>query len=79
MEGVSYREHDSGSLVWFANMTDRYYERMKLIDALEIKIVPGDIDYGKKVIFDWDILGYDNYYIWLQLNIKNPWDVASSG
>lgn len=72
-------ESDSGSLVWFANMTDRFYERLKLLDALEVSIMPDDPDEGKIVEFEWDILGYDNNYIWLQLYIKNPWDVAADG
>lgn len=60
-------------------MTDRFYERMKLLDALEVRIMPDDPDEGKVVEFEWDILGYDNDYIWLQLYIKNPWDVAADG
>lgn len=60
-------------------MTDRFYERLKLLDALEVSIMPDDPDEGKIVEFEWDILGYDNNYIWLQLYIKNPWDVAADG
>lgn len=29
--------------------------------------------------FEWDILGYDTDYIWLQLVIDNPWDVSADG
>ena len=64
-EDGGYRRRDSGSLVWFANMTDRFHERMKLLEALEIRIVPSDADYGMPVKFDWDVHGYDNNYIWL--------------
>jgi hypothetical protein len=60
-------------------MTDRFYERMKLLDALEIKILPDDPEVGKVVNFDWDILGYDTEYIYLQLYIKNPWEVSVDG
>ena len=61
-------------------MTDRYHERMKLLEALEVKIIPEDDDFlSKTVDFEWDIYGYDNDYVWLQLNIKNPWDVAADG
>ena len=60
-------------------MTDKFHERMKLLEALEIKIIPEDSDYGKPVEFNWDIHGYDNNFIWLQLDIKNPWDVSASG
>jgi len=52
---------------------------MKLLDALEIKILPEDRDFGVTVDFDWDILGYDEKYIWLQLYIRNPWEVAADG
>ena len=41
------------------------YEKMKLLDAMEIKIVPDDRENGKDVIFEWDILGYDTSWIWL--------------
>ena len=32
----SARRHNSGSLVWFADMQERYYERLKLLDAMQI-------------------------------------------
>ena len=53
------KKHESGSLVWFADMQDRYYERMKLLDAMQIQILPDDPDFGTIVEFGWDILGYD--------------------
>ena len=28
------KHYDSGSLVWFADMEERYYERLKLLDAM---------------------------------------------
>ena len=40
-------------------MQDRYYERMKLLDAMQIQILPDDPDFGNIVEFGWDILGYD--------------------
>ena len=52
---------------------------MKLLDAMEIKIIPDDQEESKDVIFEWDIHGYDSDYIWLQLFIKNPWDIAADG
>lgn len=52
---------------------------MKLLDALEVKIEPNDLDSDKTVKFEWDILGYDSDFIWLQLIIDNPWDVAADG
>ena len=60
-------------------MTNLNHERMKLLEALEINIQPEDEEFGKVVDFDWDIHGYDNNYVWLQLFIKNPWDVAGDG
>jgi len=60
-------------------MTDRFYERMKLLDALEIKIMPDDPEIGKVVNFKWDILGYNTEYIYLQLSLQNPWEVSADG
>jgi len=41
-------------------MTDRFYEKMKLLNALEIKIMPEDPESEKTINFKWDILGYSN-------------------
>lgn len=60
-----YTRRESGSLVWFANMTDRFHERMKLLEALEVRIIPEDDEVGQVVEFDWDIKGYDNNFVWL--------------
>ena len=46
-------------------MESRYHERLLLLDALEILIEPKDLEFGTPVEFEWDILGYDNNYIWL--------------
>ena len=62
--------------VYFANETSRYYERMQLIDALELLITPEDSENAKKVEFTWDMIGYNQDYIWLQLTFLNPWDIS---
>ena len=59
-------------MVYFANETSRYYERMQLIEALELLISPIDSEYAKKVDFTWDMIGYNKDYIWLQLSFLNP-------
>ena len=48
---------------YFTNGT--FYERMKLIDALELQITPYDSDDKVRVEFDWDIIVYNEDYIWL--------------
>ena len=65
--------------MWFADSEKQHYEKMKLLDALEITISPDDLESGRAIDFDWDILGFDENRIWLQLYIENPWDVAADG
>lgn len=72
----AYTTVDDPSLVWFANKGDRYAERRKLIDALELRITPLDSEIGVKVNFTWDILGYSEDFIWLQMFILNPWEIS---
>lgn len=74
----AYTQVDDPSLVWFANRGDRYAERRKLIDALELRITPEDSEIGIKVNFTWDILGYSEEFIWLQLYILNPWEISQT-
>ena len=64
-----YDRRESNSLVWFADYDALFYQKMKLLDAMEISIIPDDQEFGKKVRFDWDILGYDIDYIWIKLYI----------
>ena len=50
---------DELKLVYFANETNRFYERMQLIDALELKITPPEYsESSTKVDFTWDVAGY---------------------
>ena len=44
-------------LVYFANATERFYERMQLIDALELRITPQGEE-ATPVEFTWDMLAY---------------------
>lgn len=60
----------------FGNMTEMTYERMQLIDALELRITPDDTEKFQRVQFTWDILAYSQDYIWLQLIIENPWQIS---
>ena len=69
-------DSDDPSLVWFADKGDLYAERRKLIDALEVRITPENPEQGRKIEFTWDILGYSEEFIWLQLVIRNPWDIT---
>ena len=78
-DGPKYTKRPSGQVVWFADMEERYFERLKLLEALEIQIRPDDEDFGVFVQFEWDILGYDDNFIWLQLLFQNPWEVAADG
>ena len=55
--------------MWFADFEKQHYEKMKLLDALEITISPGGLESGRVIDFDWDILGYNDSRIWLQLYI----------
>ena len=41
-ELLGYTGHDSGSVVWFADKINQFHEKMKLFDALEVRIVPED-------------------------------------
>ena len=65
-------------VVYFADEDEQYYEKMKLIDALELLITPNDADESvKKIEFSWDITAYSKDYIWMQLNFVNPWDISN--
>ena len=57
--------HEDPTLVYFGNYTDLTYERMQLIDALELRITPDDPEVETRVRFKWDILAYNRDYIWL--------------
>ena len=64
--------------VYFADRDERFYEKMKLIDALELLITPDDShESTKKVEFNWDIRAYSKDYIWIQLDFINPWDISN--
>ena len=59
-------------LVYFADTDETFYEKMKLIEALEILITPDDLEENtKKIEFTWDITAYSRDYIWIQLDIVN--------
>ena len=65
-------------MVYFADEDESYYEKMKLIDALELMITPDDPDEDvKKINFTWDITAYSKEHIWLQLTFQNPWDISN--
>ena len=42
---------------------------MKLLEALEVRIIPEDLEFAKQVEFSWNVLGYDSNFIWIQLDI----------
>lgn len=48
---------------------------MQLIDALELKITP-ESENAKQVEFTWDLLAYNQDYIWLKLVFENPEDIS---
>ena len=65
-------------MVYFADTDETFYEKMKLIDALEILITPDDLQENtKKIEFTWDITAYSRDYIWIQLDFVNPWDISN--
>ena len=46
-------------MVYFSDTDESFYEKMKLINALEILITPDDKDANaKKLEFTWDITAY---------------------
>ena len=73
--GFSLQTKDP-NIVYFANETSRYYERMQLIEALELLISPQDSENAKRVEFTWNMTGYNQDYIWLQLTFINLWDIS---
>ena len=67
-------------MVYFAKDDKSYYEKMQLINALELLITPDDIynsEDVKKIKFTWDITAYSKNYIWMQLYFENPWDISN--
>ena len=65
-------------MVYFANSEESLYEKMKLIDALELLITPEDKEEKtKKIEFTWDITAYTKDYIWIQLEFINPRDISN--
>lgn len=65
-------------MAYFAAEDESYYEKMKLIDALELLITPDDADESvKRINFTWDIKAYSKDNIWLQLKFMNPWDISN--
>ena len=64
-------------LVYFANETSRFYERMQLIDALELQILPNDPENTiHKLEFTWDLIAYDEDNIQIQLHFINPYAIS---
>lgn len=63
--------------VYFGDYTDKTFERMQLVDALEVRITPDDPEVESNAKFTWDILGYNQDFIKLQLIIENPWDISA--
>ena len=49
---------------------------MQLIEALELLISPQDSENAKRVEFTWNMTGYNQDYIWLQLTFINLWDIS---
>ena len=65
-------------MVYFSDTDESVYEKMKLIDALELLITPDDpSEHSESVHFTWDITAYSKDYIWIQLDFINPWEIST--
>ena len=63
--------------MYFSDTDESFYEKMKLINALELLITPDDKEGdAEKIDFTWDITAYSKDYIWIQLDFINPWDIS---
>ena len=49
---------------------------MKLIDALELLITPDDAETAIRLNFTWEMVGFDENWIHIQLEFDNYWDIA---
>lgn len=67
---------NSIDMVYFADKNTRFYEQMKLLDALELLITPDDIETGIRLNFTWEMVGYTQDWIYIQLTFENYWDIA---
>ena len=48
-----------------------------MIDALELQILPDDPENAiYRIEFMWDLIGYNEDYIWIQLYFVNPWALS---
>ena len=52
-------------MVYFADDFTRFYEKMQLIDALELIITPDDPDYAIPIDFTWKMVGYTEDWIYI--------------
>ena len=65
-------------MVYFFDTDESNYEKMKLIDALELLITPNDPNESTESIkYTWDITAYSKDYIWIQLDFINPWEISN--
>ena len=62
-------------IVYFADSERSFYEKMQLIDSMEILVTPVN-DEDKKVEFKWEVMGYNKDYIWLNITFVNPWELS---
>ena len=59
--------------MYFADDEESLYEKMKLINVLEILITPDEKEENtEKIDFTWEITAYNRDYFWIQLDFTNP-------
>ena len=61
---------------YFADNQTRFYEQMKLLDALELLITPDDLEAGIKLNFTWHMVRFTPNSIFIQLTFENYWQIA---
>ena len=68
-------------VLWNDSIRDEGNEQvyLYLLKALDVQLVRNNKDKpGKELIsdFEWDVIGYDTDFIWLQIDFENPGDVG---
>ena len=66
--------------IWFKEAQKEKYERMFLLDALEVKMVKdSDSDRISDSVenFEWTVIDFDRDHIWLQIHFINPENIGT--
>ena len=63
---------DEPEMVFLSDEDRAVYERLQLLDALEIAVTPDDPERKEKLNFSWNLQDYTEDHLWIELDFEDP-------